>query len=479
MNRRSLRRLLLILSVATVAILGWNQFGMNERRVIDGSTGLQVVTRDDRANHGASVATLERRARALTLGCDVRTVYRYPFCILSLRLGSVPEGVDLSGFDRLRVWVKAEGPEARKQVRFALRNYNPGYSRLDEEESLKNQEVIYSLDTGSPLEVRLAQFGVASWWAEEHQLPLAYAGLEFDHVVAIDITTASELQPGPHRITVERIELEGKWIAPARLRLLVIAAWLAATFVFLGLEAVATRRELARTRHSQATLQQINDALRTESATYASIARRDPLTGLLNRQGLGDALQELSRRTENLFPLSLVFVDIDHFKRVNDDHGHAVGDEVIRETAACIVEHVERGDILDCAGPEERPDRRGARATSAGGVGALVTRWGGEEFLLVCPRMPVQEAALMAERLRMMMTAHRWPRDLQVSCSFGVAGAGSAPRLREGIDRADHAMYLAKRSGRNRVCLDAHGEDAGPYHAAAPASRAGAQAEMA
>jgi len=432
MDRRLLRRLLLSLSAATIALLAWNQFGMEQRRVIDGSDRLPVIVRDDRANHGGSVATLQRRGRDLTLGCDVEPGYRYPFCILSLRLGTAPAGVDLSGYDRLRVWMRSEGPEPRQQVRFALRNYNPGYSRLAEEESLKNQEIIYSLDTGSPLDVRLSQFGVASWWAEEHQLPLEHAGLEFDHIVAIDITTASDLQYGPHRITVERIELEGKWIAPARLRLFVIAAWLVAALAFLGIDSIATRRELARTRRSQASLEQINDALRTETAAYAALARRDALTGLLNRQGLGDALQELSARTEDLFPLSLVFVDIDHFKRVNDEHGHAIGDEVIRETASCIVRHVERGD--------------------------LITRWGGEEFLLVCPRTSVQEAAAVAERLRALIAVHHWPLDLHVSCSFGVAGADSGLQLREGIDRADHAMYLAKRGGRNRVCLDEPGE---------------------
>src|SRR5207253_1700494 len=110
-------------------------------------------------------------------------------------------------------------------------------------------------------------------------------------------------------------------------------------------------------------------------------------------------------------------------------------------------EHVERGDILDRSTGD-------ARSGDAAGAGALVTRWGGEEFLLVCPRIPVNEAAMMAERLRMMFAVHRWPRDLRVSCSFGVAGAASGSQLREGIDRADHAMYLAKRGGRNRVCLD-------------------------
>jgi len=314
---------------------------------------------------------------------------------------------------------------------FRSRNYNPGYSRPDDEETLKNQEVIYHPDSGKPLEVRLSQFSVASWWIEEHKLPLEYAGLEFDHVVAMDITTMSEVVPGPHRITVERIELQGKWIGAARLRLLLIGAWVLAAFAYLGVDAAVARRQLAASRRSQATLRQINEALRMESAVHATLARQDALTGLLNRRGLGDALLERAGHAEALFPLSLIFLDIDRFKRINDEHGHAVGDHVIRETADCIRKNVQRDDLL--------------------------ARWGGEEFLLVCAHTSLHDAAGLAERLRALIAAHRWPHALAVTCSLGVADAASAQQLREGIDRADRAMYEAKQAGRNRVCAQARG----------------------
>jgi len=423
-----LRRVLLAMSVATVLLLFWNQFGMDKRRVIDGSSQLPVVVRDDqRANAGKSTGWLEQHGSKLILHCDIREGYKYPYCLMSLRLGAAPQGVDLSGYDRLIVSLNARGPEPQQQVRFAVRDFNPRYSRPGDEESLKNQEVIFSLDNNQPLEVRLSQLSVASWWVEEHRLPLQYGGLEYDNVIAIDVTTASEVLPGPHIVTVERIELRGKWITPAQLRLCVIVVWLLAVFVYLVADSLAARRELAASRLHGETLREINEALRLESVAHASLARKDALTGLLNRKGLSDALQARAQPEKALFPVSLIFLDIDHFKLINDQHGHAVGDKVLRGVARCLMANTQRSDLL--------------------------TRWGGEEFLLVCPHGTLTEAINIADRLRALIEAHDWPQDLAVTCSFGVAEASASRELRDGIDRADRAMYAAKRAGRNRVCV--------------------------
>ena len=429
MTRLSLRALLLSLSAGTVMALLWNQYGMNVLLMVDAHTAYPVQLFDDRAgnNQGHSVATLRRDGDALVMLCDVRAGYQYPFCQLSVRLGTAPEGIDLSGYETLKLWVRVEGPEPTPQVRFALRNFNPAYSRMDNDETLKNQELILTPPVpGQPVQVRLAQFSVASWWIEEHNIAVESAGLEFDHIVSLDLTTGSSLKLGPHVIALERAELHGKLISPARLRLMIIGVWLLAVLAYLAVDGMATRRQLRASRRSQASLQQINDALRMESAAHAELARHDPLTGLLNRKGLGDALQRLAgEQGERLFPLSLVFVDIDHFKRINDEHGHAVGDEVIRQLGERIRSHVQRSD--------------------------LVTRWGGEEFLLVCPRTSLDQATGLAERLRLLIEAAAWPEDLRVTSCFGVADAADGQQLREGIDRADRAMYEAKQRGRNQV----------------------------
>lgn len=160
------------------------------------------------------------------------------------------------------------------------------------------------------------------------------------------------------------------------------------------------------------------------------LAHTDELTGLANRRAFlehGKATFDQARRYKR--SLSLVMFDIDHFKRINDTHGHAAGDEVLRAVAAAV--------------------RRIARSADSAG------RLGGEEFALLLPETFRDAAAQLAERLRREMAdlAIEMPGEtLRVTCSFGVAEQGpDAPSLDALLDRADQALYRAKAEGRNRV----------------------------
>lgn len=174
----------------------------------------------------------------------------------------------------------------------------------------------------------------------------------------------------------------------------------------------------------------VEKEMQTLQAQLREQAVHDPLTGLLNRRALDDSLaRELIRATRQGDPLSLVICDIDRFKAINDAHGHQVGDGVLK-TFAGLLNRAIRGSDICC-------------------------RYGGEEFVLVCPRMPLAKAAERAEHLR--ETCAALPFDcgdavLRVTASFGVAAfpdhGDSADRL---IRSADRALYAAKNSGRNRV----------------------------
>jgi diguanylate cyclase (GGDEF)-like protein len=160
-------------------------------------------------------------------------------------------------------------------------------------------------------------------------------------------------------------------------------------------------------------------------------ARTDALTGLRNRRALEEAAgAEVKRGTRTGAPLSVIICDIDHFKQVNDRHGHDVGDQVIR----AVVEQL----------------RGVARESDALG------RWGGEEFLMILPDTDERAAFVVAERMRKAVEAAPMPvKGLRVTISLGVAGllpGGSEPeRWQEAVRQADDAMYRAKSSGRNRV----------------------------
>ncbi len=173
----------------------------------------------------------------------------------------------------------------------------------------------------------------------------------------------------------------------------------------------------------------------------ADAALRDPLTGLYNRVILDERIASAVTSYEvNETPLAILALDIDHFKRVNDEHGHLAGDQVLKSVTAAV-QAVVRGDDV-------------------------FARWGGEEFVVLARNMGTSGAQALAERIRRAAAGAvtRWKgRDISVTISVGVASLAPPRKLvSEGsgrvlIEAADRALYRAKESGRNRVEL----EDAG------------------
>ncbi|CAN5818662.1 hypothetical protein BH23DEI1_BH23DEI1_18270 [soil metagenome] len=160
---------------------------------------------------------------------------------------------------------------------------------------------------------------------------------------------------------------------------------------------------------------------------------RDPLTGLFNRRFLEQSLVlEIARAVRTRQPLSVVMVDVDHFKRFNDDHGHDAGDAVLRNVGRVLAERIRVGDIA--------------------------CRFGGEEFLLVLPGADEQIVAQRAETVRSdieaMVVVHAGTRLPNVTASIGVATSTGTTMTSERLLRwADEALYAAKEGGRNRVCI--------------------------
>ncbi len=173
---------------------------------------------------------------------------------------------------------------------------------------------------------------------------------------------------------------------------------------------------------------------------------RDPLTGLFNRRHFIAAAQaELQRAARYRHPLALLMLDIDHFKPINDTHGHLAGDEVLKAVAGVCARTV-RGE--DC-----------------------LARLGGEEFAVLMPETALAQAFAAAERLRESVAGLRCelPGGTVVpTVSIGVAMcAGSAETLSSLMRRADHAMYAAKAQGRNRVVVEQPAPQGGDMEAAA------------
>ena len=190
----------------------------------------------------------------------------------------------------------------------------------------------------------------------------------------------------------------------------------------------AWERDRLQLRHIAAELAVANRRLGTAALT-------DQLTGLPNRRSAMDQLEQAwSAASRSGLPLSVMVIDIDHFKQINDSYGHATGDMVLREAAAMLRSSARREDC--------------------------VCRIGGEEFLVICPNTDLKSAVQSAERLRVnlhakAMTIGQTEKNLTVSIGVAARGIDTAD-MDMLVSSADQALYAAKEAGRNRTCIQQH-----------------------
>ncbi|MDR3518027.1 MAG: diguanylate cyclase [Azospirillaceae bacterium] len=171
-----------------------------------------------------------------------------------------------------------------------------------------------------------------------------------------------------------------------------------------------------------------------------TVAMRDKLTGCWNRIRIEEvAQQEMARLDRYGYPVSLIMIDLDHFKAVNDQYGHGAGDAILRGFADIARETLRSTDVLG--------------------------RWGGEEFIVILPSSSLPEAVRIAERIRTNVERHLFSGTCRVTASLGVSVCLSTDSWDEWLERADSALYRAKNSGRNQTktesididCLDIAG----------------------
>ncbi len=212
--------------------------------------------------------------------------------------------------------------------------------------------------------------------------------------------------------------------------------WTPAEMEFAG--ALADQAALALAAAERHRLEEERARVRSELVRARELALQDELTGLANRRALEQMLVgEVTRSLRHGHPLSILMVDVDHFKVINDTYGHRAGDEVLRELARLLVEKLRSID--------------------------QAARYGGEEFFVLMPETPVAEAYRVAERVRCAVEAHTFvvdpeddepPIPLRIAVSLGAAGLPESASTLEGlVEVADRALYDAKRQGRNRVVV--------------------------
>ena len=180
------------------------------------------------------------------------------------------------------------------------------------------------------------------------------------------------------------------------------------------------------------------EELKKELEGLKQAAKTDMLTGLLNRRGFEAAMTKaMDKSVRTSAPLSVILSDIDHFKRINDNYGHLIGDNVLKMLSKLLQEHIKGKDIA--------------------------ARFGGEEFILVLPETNLEGAFMLAEQIRLKLRSMRWrtkagERMGAITMSLGVSQFKGGDTLESLVDRADNALYQAKSQGRNKTFteLDIH-----------------------
>lgn len=186
-----------------------------------------------------------------------------------------------------------------------------------------------------------------------------------------------------------------------------------AALVILIMEDISAQKE------TEEKMKQLNELLEHRAST-------DPLTGIFNRLRFNEYLErEISEARRYRHSLALIMFDIDHFKLINDTHGHQAGDTVLRELAAVVAANIRDVDVF--------------------------SRWGGEEFMILSAHTDLGNGLQLAEKLRKAIEQHRFVGTGTLTCSFGVTQYAEGDTVESLTRHADAALYHAKNSGRNRV----------------------------
>lgn len=233
--------------------------------------------------------------------------------------------------------------------------------------------------------------------------------------------TYTNIAPGRYTFKVRASATRDTWVEGQSITITIVPPlwrrwWAYCLYAVVILALLYYRREFVR--------------LRRRAETYKNKSITDPLTGLYNRLGIGQIAEGIFANTETRKGYCLMLLDIDHFKRVNDQRGHDVGDRILISVADVIRQCIRNSDYLG--------------------------RWGGEEFIVICATDTAKNGSLLAEKIRAAVDAHVCEAEvapLQVTISVGVTDIKPEDSFPAAIKRADLSLYKAKAMGRNCVVL--------------------------
>jgi diguanylate cyclase (GGDEF)-like protein len=410
-NKRSLFTLVLLFS--TFVVYGLNQTYQREIDLLDYPFR---VTTDNAFNGGTSVGYAEAASgEGLVLECVLTDVYEWRFCELQFELHDQQgKGINLEQYNHLLVDASlvVDGvDQGHRPIRLYFKQRAFQYSDGVKPSSIEFPPAKYQQGVPIPLSF----LKVPDWWRLEHAAGLFESQAEVSEIVEVSLSTPAQTEPGTYRILLKGMSVSGPWIPHETLVNILLIVWLTHSISNLIYSFRETRREnlLLSWEYKQ---------LQNENSHLVNLAHKDKLTGALNRHGAHKVIFE---QTPVKSVISIIYLDIDHFKSINDTHSHQAGDAILIMLANLIESSI--------------------------GEDHFLVRWGGEEFVILCHDISAHAAAKIAVRLQERFAQVEWPYVKDLTCSFGVATCKNIDMFNQAIDRADKALYLAKARGRDKI----------------------------
>lgn len=416
-----------ILVVLSVVLLLWQHLGMNSTLSFSSEQYYQANVETDQQEGGDSIATLSI-SDYFTFTCEIKdkSEFNHPYCNFKLSLNEKQlegedKGIDVSKFDTFKITLDHRS-EFEEEVRIYLNHYYQSQTGSLFPFKLN----LFSLETKPGLHtytIPLDQFYVPAWWVCNSQTDNPNTMLS--NVSYVMISTGESVEGRLTELDIYDVEFSGKWLAKDTLYQFLLFFWLLYVGLILLIRFIKLQRKTAQLSSLSKQLEQRNSDLDDKRLWYKQLATIDDLTGISNRYAMKKHLEALITKYESDKAIfSMLLIDIDHFKSINDNYGHDEGDRVLQELGALLSASVRKTDV--------------------------VGRWGGEEFMLICVDTDVKTAVQIAESLRNKIAMADFQLKQSLTCSIGVAEVKSE-LIEDTFRAADKALYDAKNSGRNQV----------------------------
>jgi len=356
--------------------------------------------------------------------CTIRHVEQYPFCVLTIEISSTSnKGMDFSSFKEMTVYGTFTTPNS-DFLRIGFRHFDPNYSQSNITNTMKfNQLELKSDNLAQSFNVNFDVLTVPAWWVAALKSKDVNDTIELTNVALIELSTGTLPSEGEYKLRVDRFELEKEIISLNQVYEYLMMFWATLLVLLMIIIMAVLAFRLNQKSKNEKILLQINHALENKSNELELISQTDALTGTFNRIGLQKRLIEIIKQKQ--FPTAITLIDIDHFKSINDEFGHQQGDHVLKELCNIIKSHLIEGESL--------------------------SRFGGEEFLILMPGLSIDQVKERINDIRLDIESTDMKINRCVTASFGVAQINKNNNVKQIIAQSDEALYQAKNEGRNCI----------------------------